>query len=220
MQAPTSSRPIARRTLHEEVVTRLRDMIIDGTLATGTRINESELCLSLGVSRTPLREALRTLASEGLIELRPSRGAIVRRFGLDDVQQMLETVKVIECFAGRVGVERASEEEIVAILDLHAEMEGRYAERDRLPYYKLNQSIHTAIVALAHNPSLAELHALMQGRLKRIRYVGNSGPEQWAAAMSEHAVMADALARRDGEALAAVLGEHMDNTLERVRHLL
>ncbi|WP_226575396.1 GntR family transcriptional regulator [Acuticoccus sediminis] len=211
---------IQRRTLHEEVVTRLRDMIIDGTLETGSRINESELGPRLGVSRTPLREALRTLASEGLIELVRSKGAVVRRFGIEDVAEMLESLKAIEGFAARVGATRAGEAEIAAIIARHDEMVRCYEGRERLAYYKLNQSIHTAIVALAHNASLAELHALVQGRLKRIRYIGNHAPEKWAGAMADHERMADALKRRDGDALARALEDHMDNTLARVRDVL
>lgn len=211
---------IRRRTLHGEVVTRLRDMIIDGSLEAGTRINESDLGPRLGVSRTPLREALRTLAGEGLIELVPSKGAVVRRFGPDDVVQMLEALKALESFAAHLGVVRASDEEIAEILALHDEMVERYRTRERLAYYKLNQSIHTAIVALAHNHSINELHSLIQSQLKRIRYIGNDAPDKWAAALEEHERMAAALKKRDGAALAAVLEEHMDKTFERVRDVL
>ncbi len=211
---------IERRTLHDEVVTRVRDMIIEGELETGSRINESDLGRRLGVSRTPLREALKTLAGEGLIELVPARGALVRRFGLDDVRHMLETIKALEGCAATLGVERATDAEIRAILDQHERMRKLYAARDRLAYYKLNQAIHTAIVALARNSSLVELHTTMQSRLKRIRYIGNRAPEKWAEAVAEHERMAAALAARDGPALAAVLAEHMDNTLERVRDVV
>jgi DNA-binding GntR family transcriptional regulator len=218
--AETGSDRIERRTLHDEVVTRVRDMIIEGELATGSRVNESELGRRLGVSRTPLREALKTLAGEGLIELVPARGAVVRRFGLDDVRHMLETIKALEGYAATVGVGRASDNEIRAILDQHDHMLKLYAARDRLSYYKLNQAIHTAIVALAHNPSLLELHTTMQSRLKRIRYIGNSAPEKWADAVAEHERMSAALAARDGPALAAIMAEHMDKTLERVRDVV
>ncbi len=185
-ETPQFEPPILRRTLHEEVVTRLRDMIIDGTLESGARVNESELGPRLGVSRTPLREALRTLASEGLIELVPSKGAQVRRFGLDEVAEMLEALKAIEGYAARLGAVRGSDSEIEAILALHAEMTGFYRSGERLAYYKLNQKIHSAVVALAHNRSLAELHGHVQGQLKRIRYVGNGGATKWAGAMEEH----------------------------------
>jgi DNA-binding GntR family transcriptional regulator len=212
--------PIQRRTLHEEVASRVRDMIIEGHLPAGARLNESELCLQLGVSRTPLREAIKTLASEGLIELVPAKGAVVRRFSLGDVRHMLEAVKVLEQFAGRLACERATRQEIAEILDLHRTMLVRYRSRNRLAYYKLNQGIHTAIVCAAHNPTLAEMHDILQSRLKRIRYIGNSEPAKWAAAVTEHEEMAAALTARDGAALSEVLGRHMDHTLDRVRDIL
>jgi len=208
--------PIQRRTLHDEVATRLRDMIIEGQLAAGMRLNETELGVQLGVSRTPLREAIKTLASEGLIELIPAKGATVRRFSKYDVQNMLEAVKALEQFAGRLACERATQDEIDEILDMHRTMLIRYRSRNRLAYYKLNQAIHTAIVRSAHSPTVAELHEILQARLKRIRYIGNSEPEKWAAAVAEHEMMAAALGKRDGTTLAAVLGLHMDRTLERV----
>jgi len=191
-------------------------MIIEGQLAAGMRLNETELGVQLGVSRTPLREAIKTLASEGLIELIPAKGATVRRFSKYDVQNMLEAVKALEQFAGRLACERATQDEIDEILDMHRTMLIRYRSRNRLAYYKLNQAIHTAIVRSAHSPTVAELHEILQARLKRIRYIGNSEPEKWAAAVAEHEMMAAALGKRDGTTLAAVLGLHMDRTLERV----
>lgn len=211
---------IPRRTLHEEVATRVRDMIIEGVLEPGARINEVQLGARLGVSRTPLREAIRTLSSEGLIDLVPSRGAVVRRLTPEAIYGMLEALALIEPPAGRLGCERASDGEIAHVLGLHGTMMERYAERDRLPYYKLNQAIHTAIVALAHNQTVLEIHSNLQGRLKRIRFLGNGTPEKWSAAVAEHEAMAEALGRRDGAGLAAVLERHLWRTWDRVREIV
>src|SRR5690606_16181412 len=129
--------PIARRTLHDEVVDRLRDLIIQDRLAPGTRINEVQLGALLGVSRTPLREAIKTLAREGLVENAPSRGAIVRRFSEADVVQILEVLKVMEQLAARLVCARASEAAIAHIEELHQRMIGFYKTGDRLEYFKL-----------------------------------------------------------------------------------
>lgn len=217
---PAVPAPIVQHSLHDGIVTRLRDMIIEGKLTAGTRINESEFGPLLGVSRTPLREAIRTLASEGLVESIPRRGAVVRRFDMHDVRSMLEAVKVLEQAAARLACKRASDAEIADIEAIHESMKAKFAARQRLAYFKLNQSIHSAIVRLAANPTLAELHELVQSRLKRIRYVGNGAPETWAAAMAEHEEMIAALRQRDADALAEVLGRHMDSTLVRVEHFL
>ena len=208
--------PIARRSLHDQVVSRVRDLITDGTLEPGSRIKEGQLGAQLGVSRTPLREALKFLASEGLIELVAARGAIVRRFTAKDVRDMLDVLGVLESFAARLACRVASDEDIAGVRRLHDRMVERYASRDRLEYFRLNQQIHTAFLRLAGNATLEEAHASIQSRMKRIRYVGNEEPRKWAAALAEHEEMIRALERRDGDALAAIVTKHLENTWERV----
>ncbi|MBB5043967.1 DNA-binding GntR family transcriptional regulator [Shinella fusca] len=209
--------PIRRTALHDTLVNRLRDMIIEGHLSPGTRLNEGQLGQMLGVSRTPLREAIKYLASEGLVELVPSRGAVVKRFGAKDVQDMLLVLGTLEELAAKLACAIASEEGIAEIRGLHDRMVQHYKAGDRLEYYKLNQNIHTAIVALSGNAPLAEIHAMLQTRLKRIRFIGHEGPEKWAAAVAEHEEMIEALEARDQQRLAAVLGRHLTNAWERVR---
>ena len=205
-----------RRTLHEEVLERLRDMIIEGRLEPGQRINEGAVGAQLGVSRTPLREAIKSLASEGLVEILPAKGAIVRKLTASDLRQILQVLTSLEQLGGRLACQDASDETIRAIDALHGRMMELYAIRNRLEYFKLNQAIHTAIVAASGNAVLTEMHETLQARIKRLRFVGNEGPAKWAGAVAEHEEMIDALRRRDGEALAAAIGRHMDHTLVRV----
>ncbi len=211
---------IQRRTLHEQVAERIRDMIIEGHLAPGARINEAALVESLGVSRTPLREALRTLAGENLIDIRPSRGSVVRRLTPGDVASMLQVLAELEKLAGRLLCERATSEDVAELQAAHAAMMAHYARRDRLPYYKLNQAIHTRIAQLCGNPVLAEIQSGIQSRLKRIRFIGNRSPEAWANAVREHEEMMEALAARDGARLGEVLARHLMNTWDRVRDVV
>ncbi len=212
-----SALPIARRSLHDEVVTRIRDMIIEGVLAPGSRVNETHLGQTLGVSRTPLREALKFLASEGLIELVTARGAIVKKFSAKDVRDMLDVLAVLEAFAARLACRKASDEAIADVRAIHDRMVERYAVRDRLEYFKLNQQIHTAFLQLSGNAALESAHTSIQSRLKRIRYIGNQGPQQWADALAEHEDMIKFLEARDGARLARVVNQHMEHTWERVR---
>ena len=209
--------PIVRQSLHDAVVSRVRDMIIEGELAPGTRIHEGNLGKSLGVSRTPLREALKFLASEGLIELIPARGAVVRRFTAKDVQDALAVMGSLEALAGRLACAYASDADLREIRRLHDAMMEQYAARDRLPYFKLNQEIHSRILAASGNAVLAYVHGMLQSRLKRIRYIGNEAPERWAGAVADHEAIIDALDRRDGDAAAAALQAHMAASWERVR---
>ena len=208
---------ITRVTLHDAVLNQIRDMIIEGTLMPGTRINEGQVGASLGVSRTPLREAIKTLASEGLVEIVPAKGAVVRRFTEQDIREILEVLKALEQAAARVVCRTASDAAIKKIRQLHDRMMALYAARNRLAYFKLNQSIHTAIVQASGNAVLAQTHETLQARIKRIRFIGNETPDRWAAAVAEHEEMIEALGARDGERLAEVMGRHLDKTVERVR---
>lgn len=207
--------PIRRASLHAEVTARVRDLIVDGTLAAGAPIHEVELAGQLGVSRTPVREALKVLASEGLVDLLPGRGAVVKVFTAKDAQDMLALIALLEEHAGQRAA-AAGDEEIAAIVALHERMREHYARRERPEYFRLNQEIHNAIVRAAGNPTLAMLHGILRARMRRIRYIGNQSPENWSAAMAEHEGFIAALAARDGPRLGRLLREHLDNTWPRV----
>ena len=216
MNSPVPIAQIARIPLHEEVTNRIRDMIVESKLVPGERIQEMQLAQQLGVSRTPIREALKVLTSEGLVELLPLRGAIVKTFTDKDARDMLDVIALLEAFAG----ERACQAEpsrIDAILAMHARMEELYAQRQRLEYFVLNQEIHEALIALADNDTLSMTHAILSKRMRSLRYSGNSGLENWSAALAEHTQMMQALARRDGPALAKAMREHIQNTWPRIR---
>jgi DNA-binding GntR family transcriptional regulator len=219
-EAPELYPRIMRRTLHEEVLERLRDMIIEGRLAPGQRINEGQIGAQLGVSRTPLREAIKTLASEGLVEIQPAKGAVVRKFTAKDLYQILQVLKALEQLGGRMTCEQASDATIAAINALHVEMMELYRAGNRLEYFKLNQAIHSAFVAASENAVLVEMHSTLQSRIKRLRFIGNEGPVKWAGAVAEHEEMMAALLKRDADKLAEIIGRHMDATLERVREVL
>jgi DNA-binding GntR family transcriptional regulator len=211
---------IVRRTLHDEVVARVRDMIIDGTLAAGTRVHEGQIGARLGISRTPLREALKALASEGLVDLVPARGAVVHRFSPKDVEDMLIVLGTLEALAGRLACANATDAQLREMRGLHNEMMRLYERRDRLNYFKTNQSIHSAFIRLSGNAALSYVHDLLQSRLKRIRFIGHEGPEKWAAAVAEHEEMIRALEARDGERLAAALTGHMSEAWRRVSDII
>lgn len=212
--------PILRLSLHEAIVSRVRDMIIEGVLAPGTRIHEGNLGRELGVSRTPLRESLKFLASEGLIELAPGRGAVVRHFTPKDVQDSLLVIGELEALAGRLACRNATAEQIAEVRDLHDRMIELYKAKDRLPYFKLNQNIHSTILRLSGNESLVYVHGILQARLRRIRYIGHEGPEKWAGAVADHEEIIKALEARNADRLAKMLAAHMKNAWDRVKGAL
>ena len=208
--------PLSRRTLHDELVDRLRTLIVEGELRPSTRIHEGDLGKALGVSRTPLREALKVLASEGLIELVPGRGAIVKKLTPKDVAEMLDVLSALETLAARLACRHASHAEIARLRSVHDEMIACYDAGNRLEYYWRNQAIHTGIAEASGSALLAAMHATIQARLKRIRFIGNDEPPKWAAAVGEHEEMIAALEARDEERLAAVVSRHLEQTWARV----
>src|SRR3981081_4045014 len=118
------------QSLHDETLTRLRDHIVEGNIPDGGRVPERRLCEMLRISRTPLREALKVLAAEGLIELLPNRGARVRRLGEDDLRHLFEVMAGLEALAGRLACERISDAGIAEIERIHYEMYTCYIRRE------------------------------------------------------------------------------------------
>lgn len=208
---------ITNRSLHDQVVSQVRDLIIEGTLEPGSRIDEAHLIEELGVSRTPFREALRTLAAEGLVIVRPSKGSIVRKLTPADVFSMLEVLGNLEKLAGELACERASDDEITDLIDLHNSMMDCYRTRERMPYYKMNQEFHSRLAGLSKNETLQDMQANIQARLKRIRYIGNQEPNSWAGAVADHEEMVRALEVRDGKRLGEAMANHLKKTWERVK---
>jgi DNA-binding GntR family transcriptional regulator len=158
---------------------------------------------------------LKVLAAEGLVEMQPLRGAIVRAFSPKDAQDMLRVIALLEEFAAREACS-APQERIDAVLALHDQMREHFRRRERQPYFALNQRFHESVVALAGNETLCSTHATLAQRMRRIRYVGNSVPDNWGAAMAEHEAMAQALAARDADAMAQAMREHLMNTWPRI----
>jgi DNA-binding GntR family transcriptional regulator len=206
----SNARPHEADSLHDEVLVRLRDAIVEGRLGPGARVPERELCAEIGVSRTPLREALKVLAAEGLIELLPNRGARVRRFTEKDVRECFEVLAAVESAAGRLACARITDGEIAAIERLHYEMYACYLRRELPAYFRLNQAIHASIVDAAGNGTLKATHQSFTARMRQFRYSANSlGRNRWGEAMREHEGMLDALHRRATEELASILFGHL-----------
>ena len=218
--ATPAASPIARASLHDQLVARLRDMIVEGELTPGERVPERVLCTRFGVSRTPLREALKVLASEGLLDLLPNRGATVSRLTVDDLDEMFPVMGALEALAGELACDRVTDEEIAEIRALHYQMVLHHARRELAPYFRLNQAIHERILNAAHNETLARMYRGLAGRVRRARYLANMSASRWAHAVEEHEAILDALARRDGQRLSHILKQHLKNKCETVKESL
>lgn len=209
-KASDNSKERPRRiVLHDETVGRLRRMILNGDLAPGSRVPERDLCAELKVSRTPLREALKVLASEGLVQLMPHRGATVTRLSPEDLDHAFGVLEALEALAGELACERITDDEVEQIRALHEEMVVHYENEARTEYCRLNQAIHDSIVAAAANPILSEMHSKLSRRVQQARYMPNYSTARWRKAVEDHEQMLKALEARDGEGLAQVLRHHL-----------
>jgi DNA-binding GntR family transcriptional regulator len=210
--------------LHHGVLTALRDLVVHNELAPGKRLNERVLCERLKVSRTPMREALKMLSHEGLVELLPNRGARVielTQLTREDVQHLFEVLSALESLAGRLACQHISEAEICEIKAIHYHMKAQFIRRDLPDYFRDNQEIHKRIVAAARNPVLITMYENLNGRLLRARYLASqTDRDRWAAAMQEHESIIDALARRRADELAELLQQHLNHKYESLCHHL
>jgi DNA-binding GntR family transcriptional regulator len=200
---------ISRNYLHDQVAKRLRGLIQSGQMKPEERLNEIELAERFGISRTPLREAIKILATEGLLELLPNRGARVARFSEEEVDDMLVVLAALEATAGELAARNITPGELADLVRLHARMTRAYDAQHIAEYFELNRLIHESIMRASGNATLAGIYATLSGRIQRARFAAHKTPEQWEEAMRDHHAMLELLRVRDGEALGRLLRAHV-----------
>ena len=199
----------ARAPLAVQLADALRDLILEGVLKGGEKIREKELTEHFGVSRTPLREAMKILASEGLIDLIPNRGAVISSPSTDTLRDAFPVLATLEGLAGEQAAARATDEEIAHIAKLTQALRRSLEQEDRPGYFQINQDIHNCILAASRNETLLRTHATVAGTVHRARYQANLESSRWKAALDEHERIAEALGRRDGAEVNRLLSAHM-----------
>src|SRR5205085_2971359 len=202
--------------MHDEVVSRLRHKLTEGEIAPGARIPERELCASFAISRTPLREALKVLAAEGLVVLLPNRGSRAAKLTQKDVKELFEVCEALEATAGELACPRVTDDQLAEIASLQAKMVEYFRAGDLLSYYRCNRLIHESIVRAADNAVLAGFYESVSGRIRRARFITPMSPEHWAIAVAEHEAILNALQRRDSSGLAHILRTHLRRKREEV----
>lgn len=215
VQKPIES--ITRKSLHAELVERLHNLIMDGTLAPGHKVPERDLCAQFGVSRTPMREALKVLAADGLILLEPNRGAWVSRLTIEELEEVFPVMAALEALSGELACKHIKDKEIKTVRKLHETMVGHFQNRNLGDYFRSNQAIHEIILEGARNATLATQHRALAARVKRARYLANMSEERWQRAVDEHVEILAALEARNGAQLSDILKRHMENKFETVR---
>ena len=203
---------VPRAGLHEQAAARLRMLIVRGDLAPGEPLMEVELSGLLGVSRTPLREALKLLAAEGLVELRLNRSAVVAPVRCEEIAELFEAVSGIERIAAELAAVRMTARDLQRLRDLHERMERFHRGGELRDYFDLNQQIHNFIVACAGNNALKSTHDTLMARVERARFLALSSRPRWDELVREHVEILEALENREGERAGKLLAHHVQRT--------
>lgn len=200
---------IAVRTLSEKVAEQVRILIRKNELKRGEKLSEQRLCDSLGVSRTPLREALRQLSAEGLVTLVPNRGAFVADVSMEEVRQMFEVMSVLEGTCARLAAKRMSDADLAELEGFHAGLEERFAANDPHGYVSRNNEYHTFVQEKAGNLVLSNLVSSLREVILLHRYRQIHHPGRLGNSMEEHRELIEAFRRRDAELAEALMRNHL-----------
>ncbi|RTL96920.1 GntR family transcriptional regulator [Ancylobacter aquaticus] len=203
---------IVRHSLHESLVAPLREMILQGELQPGDKVPEEQLCERFGVSRTPIREALKVLAAEGVLQILPHRGAIVARITEEQIEELFPVMASLERLAGMLACARASDADIARVRTLHDAMMGHFEKDEEAEYLRHNRLIHEAFFAIAGNATLSAYYQQILTRIHACRFVVRKSRYHWAAAVEEHKAMIEALEARDAPRLGALMERHVTGT--------
>ena len=189
----------------------LREQILSGELAAGAKIPEKELAERYGVSRTPLREALKVLATEELVRLEASRGAWVTRITRADLDEVFPVMAALESLAGELACREISDAGLARIRRLHDALVSHYEGNRLADYFAVNEQIHEAILAAACNQTLSTQYQALAARVRRVRYHADMTAPRWQQAIAEHEQIIQFLEARDGAGLAAILRQHLNS---------
>lgn len=206
------------KALPEEIVGRIREMIRKGILKEGDKIVEKALCEQMGVSRTPLREALRLLSAEGLIQLVPNRGARVAQPSLKDIREMFQVMSILEGACARQCAEKLTEKGLRKLEELHEKLEKHAKEKDYEKYVLVNHRYHTLVQELAGNKILSEVINGLRQKILLHRYRQILMPNRLEQSMQEHRDLQEAFRTKEPEAAERLMKHHLIRqceTLER-----
>ena len=208
-----------RRSLSAEAADALRELILLEKLAPGTPVPERDLAEGLGISRTPLKDALRILETEGLIEYSPTRRPRVADPSLDEIEQNITVLSALEALAGDLACQAASNDDIADIQALDQSMRTLPANATALEFFHLDMAFHARIVEASKNAPLAATHKQYNARLWRARFMSSRQVDRRDNTLAEHGAITKALVSRDGKATARQLRRHLESTITNLRHV-
>ena len=210
--APEAAVSLARRALYLDVAERLREQIFSRQLEPGSWIDEQRLAAEYGISRTPLREALKVLAVEGLVTMKLRRGAYVTETSVDDVRQVYHLLALLESDAAAQVAAHATPAERGELARLHEQLEGRVRRRE--DFFATNERIHMALLRIARNRWAEQMVIDLRKVMKLNRHHSLFKQGRIAESLDEHRALMRAIEARDAEGAARLMRTHFDNGLE------
>ncbi|HUF56739.1 MAG TPA: GntR family transcriptional regulator [Thermohalobaculum sp.] len=203
--------PVEHRSLPQSVAEQLRELIVTLVLPPGAKLDEKALCERLGVSRTPFREAMRVLEAEGLVVITPRRGFRVSIVTLRDLEEAFPILGALEALAAELAALRLNTHGLQVLRFFQDAMAEAHAKGDLDTYFRLNEQIHRTIREASENETLLAMLDSFSTRIRRARYMANTRPERWAAAVEEHEELLQALGARDAPRVGRLMRRHLAN---------
>ncbi|MFM2112292.1 MAG: hypothetical protein RLZZ271_952 [Pseudomonadota bacterium] len=210
---------LVHNSLHEEVADRLREKIYSGELAQGAYIDEAQLCESMEISRTPLREALKVLVSEGLVRHEPRRGCFVYEVTEKDLDDIFPVIALLEGRCAHEAALNATAADVQALEEMHAQLQEAAGQGQINRYYDINYTIHEAIITLADNRWLAQTIADLRKILKLARLQSLHAPQRLAQSLSEHMSVFAAIKAHDPQGAEVAMRTHLTRQRDALREL-
>ncbi|MDA7429536.1 GntR family transcriptional regulator [Primorskyibacter aestuariivivens] len=211
---------MSKESLAEQIANRLRRDILRGKLLPGMSVKERDIAAEIGVSRTPIREAIRILSKEGLVELRPSRSPIVALSDMSEVSDQIEVLVALEKLSAELACKNASSDEIKHLSDITDYMANHFDSTDPLDMFEIDMSFHTAIAAASGNKALADTHGTFLRRLWRARYLSAIQKRNRDRVVNHHTAILDALRAGDGTAARDAIDNHLQHLARDIRSVI
>jgi DNA-binding GntR family transcriptional regulator len=199
----------AHQTLTDRIYQLLKENIVRHRLKPGARLLDQEIAESLNVSRTPVREALNRLGTEGLVEIIPRRGAFVINLSAKDMKDIYEVREVLEVLAVRLAVPRLSDEDILGLEETLEAFSNALDRKEHLTCFELDKEFHDRIVRLSGNAKLAEINTLLGGNIQTTRWRHCQNDHRQQLSLQEHRAILDALIKRDVDLASELVSDHI-----------
>ena len=208
---------LINRPLYEDVAERLREQIFSHELAPGSWLDEQSLAIAFGISRTPMREAIKVLASEGLVTTKMNKGAYVTEVDRRDLEQIFTVLSLLEGQAAKETAMKASEAQLTQLDNLHHRLEKAAADRDTEQFFEINVKFHELIQEIAGNKWMNGVIEDLRKVLKLQRRDSLSRTGRLQSSLLEHRQILQAILKRDPVAAELAMHNHLARGLEAVK---